>query len=485
MTAVPAWGTCGVEPLASARFCHNCGLPVDDTGTRAEYKQVTVLFADVVRSMNIAAAIGAERLLEIMTELVGRATAAVRRYGGTVDQFTGDGIMAVFGAPVALEDHAVCACHAALGIQDETVRLAIEVKDRDRVELQLRVGLNSGQVIAGEIGSIPFRYTAIGEQVGMAQRIESVAPPGGVMVSESTARLVAHAAVLNEMEMVSIKGAHAPVPARRLLAMEPSGSPQSHSEASLVGRQQQIATLTGLLDRTMSGHGGVAGVVGAAGIGKSRVVREVAAIAEARGVDVSWTFCDSITSDIPLHTISRLLRTAVGVGELDGAAARAQVRTRFPGADPDDLRLLDDLLGIASPDVIAAHIDPDARRRRLTALVNGASLVRTAPTVVIIEDAQWIDDVSEALLAELLSVVPQTPTLVLITYRPEYRGALTRAAGAQAVALAPLSNSATTALITALLGGDPSGRRADIERRPPRVRKSLLRRGNDPRPDRA
>ncbi len=172
-------------------------------------------------------------------------------------------------------------------------------------------------------------------------------------------------------------------------------------------------------------------------------------------VDVSLTFCDSIASDIPLHTISRLLRTAVGVGELNEAAARAQVRTQFPSADPDDLRLLDDLLGNASPDVTPIHIDPDARRRRLTALVNGASLARTAPAVFIIEDAQWIDDVSEALLAEFLSVLPQTPTMVVITYRPDYRGALTRAADAQAVALAPLSNSATTALITELLGHDP------------------------------
>ena len=118
---------------------------------------MTVLFADVVHSMDIAATVGAERLREIMAELVDRATAVVKRYGGTVDKFTGDGIMAVFGAPIALEDHAVRACLAALGIQDETVRLAAEVKDRDGIDLRLRVGLNSGQVIAGEIGSGAFR----------------------------------------------------------------------------------------------------------------------------------------------------------------------------------------------------------------------------------------------------------------------------------------------------------------------------------------
>jgi adenylate cyclase len=146
----------------------------------AEYKQVTVLFADVVHSMDIAASVGAERLREIMTELVERSATVVRRYGGTVDKFTGDGIMAVFGAPVALEDHAFRACLAALDIQAETSKLAEDIQARDRVVLQLRIGLNSGQVIAGEIGSGALGYTAVGEQVGMAQRMESVAPPGGV-----------------------------------------------------------------------------------------------------------------------------------------------------------------------------------------------------------------------------------------------------------------------------------------------------------------
>lgn len=151
------------------------------------------MFADVVHSMDIAAAVGAERLREIMTQLFDRSSAAVLRYGGTIDKFTGDGLMAVFGAPVALEDHALRSCLAALDIHREVVRLGGEVGTRDGVELQLRIGLNSGQVIAGEMGSGPMSYTTIGEQVGLAQQMESVAPPGGVMVSESTAR---HAAEL-------------------------------------------------------------------------------------------------------------------------------------------------------------------------------------------------------------------------------------------------------------------------------------------------
>src|SRR5258705_8755513 len=122
MTTGATCPTCGTAPLENARFCHSCGAPVNDSATRAEYKQVTVLFADVVHSMDIAAAVGAERLREIMTELVNRATAVVRQYGGTVDKFTGDGIMAVVGAPVALEGHAVRACTAALGVEDQAKR---------------------------------------------------------------------------------------------------------------------------------------------------------------------------------------------------------------------------------------------------------------------------------------------------------------------------------------------------------------------------
>ena len=258
----------------------------------------------------------------------------MQRYGGTVDKFTGDGIMAVFGAPVALEDHAVRACLAALGIQEEVKRLAVDVERRDGVDLRLRVGLNSGQVIAGEIGSGAFGYTAIGEQVGMAQRMESVAPPGGVMLSASTARLVEGAAILGEPELVQIKGADAPVPARRLLGMGEGHRAAGRAESNLVGRRWEMSAVEGLLERAIDGHGAVVGVVGSPGIGKSRLVREVAAMAAARGVDVFTAFCESHTSDIPFHVVARLLRAATGVGDLDAPAARAQVRARVPDAEP-------------------------------------------------------------------------------------------------------------------------------------------------------
>src|SRR5258708_18729004 len=233
MTARVACGSCGTGLRENAKFCDECGAPTAVSGDTAEYKQVTVLFADVVRSMDIAAAVDVERLREIMTELVERSAAVARRYGGTAE-YNGDGVMALFGAPIALEDHAFRACVAALAIQEETNRLAAEVQRRDGVALRVRVGLNSGQVIAGDIGSGSLGYAATGQHVGMAQRMESVAPPGGVLLSESTARLVEHSVMLAESEWVRIKGADEPVLARRLLAVRPRHGLAGRAGGSLV-----------------------------------------------------------------------------------------------------------------------------------------------------------------------------------------------------------------------------------------------------------
>jgi class 3 adenylate cyclase len=416
---------------------------------------VTVLFADVVRSMDIAAALDMERLREIMTELVERSAAVLRRYGGTVE-YTGDGVMAIFGAPIALEDHAFRACQAALAIQEGANRLADEVQRRDGVALQLRVGLNSGRVIAGEIGSGSFGYRATGQHVGMAQRMESVAPPGGVMLSESTALLVEHSVMLAESEWVCIKGAEEPVRARRLVAIGPRDAVVGRAEASLVGRRWEMAALDALVDRTIGGRGGVVNVVGSPGIGKSRMAREAAAAAAGRGVEVVWAFCESHAHDVPFHAVRRLLRAVSGIEDLDGEAARARLRERVPNADAQDLLLLDDLMGIADPEVSLPQIDPDARRRRLTALINTASLARTEPALFIIEDAHWIDAASDSMLADFLAVIPRSASMVLITSRPEYQGALTRMPGAQTIALAPLGDSDTAALLDELLGSDPS-----------------------------
>jgi adenylate cyclase len=438
-----------------ARFCDACGSPIAGSDHTAEFKQVTVLFADVVHSMDIAASVGAERLREIMAELVDRSTAVVRRYSGSVDRFTGDGIMAVFGAPMALEDHAFRACLAALEIQAQTAKLAAEVKGCDGIDLKLRIGLNSGQVIVGEIGSSTTSYTAIGEQVGMAQRMESVAPPGGVMLSEPTARLVENIVVLDEPELVHIKGVHTAVPARRLLSIG-EHQPRRRSESALVGRTGELNTVGAILKEVIGGTGCVVNMMGPAGIGKSRLVRETAAIAASCGVPVFTAYCESHTRDVQFHVVARLLRAGMGISDLDGGAARTPVHDRLPDADGEDMLLLEDLLGIADTTVARPDIAPEARRRRVTALINAAVLARQETAVYVIEDAHWIDEASESMLSDFLAVIPQTPSLVLITYRPEYHGALSRVLGAQTIALRPLSEVYASELIAELLGTDPS-----------------------------
>jgi adenylate cyclase len=448
--------TCGTELRENAKFCDECGAAVSAAAEPAEYKQVTVLFADVVHSMDIANAVGAERLREIMTTLVNRAAHVVQRYGGTVDQFTGDGIMALFGAPTALEDHAFRACLSALAIQEEAKALACEVKRRDDVELQLRIGLNSGEVIAGQLGSSPFGYHAVGEQVGMAQRMESVAPPGGVVLSRSTARLVEDAAVLDEQELVHVKGRHDPVPARRLRGIRVQHGHVGRQEVTLVGRQREITALTAMLDRAIDGTGGVIGIVGAAGIGKSRLVRETAAMASRRGVAVFSTFCQSHARDIAFHAAAGLLRALFDIGGVEAHTARERVREWLPHADVEDLLLLDDLLGICEPAAGPVDIDPDARRRRLTRLVKSAALARITPTVYVIEDAHWLDDVSESMLEDLFSVLPRTHSLALLTYRPEYGGVLVRIPDSQTISLASLDVSHISLLTTELMGRHPS-----------------------------
>ena len=445
----------GRADLTSTASQRADALPSATTKPSAGLKQVTVLSASVVDSMDLAAALGVERFHEMMTELVNRCAVVVQRYGGMLDKSTGEGIMAVFGAPAALEDHALRACLAALGIQQEAKGLADEIERHDGGDLRLRIGLNSGRVIAGGIGSGSLGL--VGEQAGIAQRMESVAAPDGVILSASTARLVENTAVLGKPQLVQIDGAQTPMPARRLLgvASQPGGT--GRFDTTLVGRQWEMSIITGMLDRLVGGHGGVACVGGPPGIGKSRLVHETAAIARSRGVEVSSTFCESHSGDISFHVVARLLRAIAGIGDLDGEAARARVRGQVPdGVDPQDLVLLDDLLGIRDPDAELPPIDPAARGRRLTALINAVSLARTEPRLYILEDAHWIDAVSESMLAEFLKVIPKTPSMALITYRPHYHGALAQVPGAQTVALDPLDNADISALVAELLGADPT-----------------------------
>ncbi|OBF34218.1 hypothetical protein A5724_16805 [Mycobacterium sp. ACS1612] len=447
---------CGSEPRAGARFCDACGSPIATVANHAEHKQVTVLFVDVQRSMDLAAALGPERLREVMGDIFNRCGAVIQRYGGTVEQFTGDGVMALFGAPIALEDHAIRACVAALEIQKEAGRLAEEVMHRDRMPVALRVGLNSGDVVFGQIGSSSDSYTAFGSPVGMAQRMESVAPAGGVMISESTARLVEHIAVLDEPSLVDIKNVAQPVPARRLRGMLASRAVAGRREATLVGRDDEIRSVTTIVGETIRGKGSVVNLVGPAGIGKSRFCRELVKIAQTAGMQTVSSFCESHASEAPFGVVTKLLRDVMQISDDERETGRVMLRSRFRNAAPDDLLLLEDLVGVRETAVAVPNISAEARRRRLAALIGASVMSPDTPTGYVIEDVHWIDPASEALLVDLLASNPARRAMVVITYRPEYGGVLSQLPGAASIELAALDDSAAWEMTTELIGSHPS-----------------------------
>ncbi|RZT16261.1 AAA ATPase-like protein [Mycobacterium sp. BK558] len=442
-------------PRAGARYCDACGSPTATADDSAEHKLVTVLFADVVRSMDLAAVLGSEQLREVMSELFNICGAVIQRYGGTVNQFTGDGIMALFGAPIALEDHAVRACVAALQIQREASGLAADLHRRGAPPFRLRVGLNSGDVVVGHLGSAA-PYTAIGVHVGMAQRMESVAPPGGVMLSDTTARLVEDVAVLDDAEMVRIKGGADPVPAHRLRAMAPLRTPIGRRDSTLVGREREMTHMAQLLDEAIRGHGRIVGITGPAGIGKSRICRDMMHVAQRSGIEMFSTFCESHANEVPFHAVARLLRDVLQIEHHDPANARSALRAQLASADPEDLVLLDDLLGIRDSHVASPVVPADARRRRLATLLDGALRARRPTAVYVVEDAHWIDEASESVLADLLITPALRRSLVIITCRPEYGGALVRFPGQQRISLSALDDSAAQKLTAELIGSDPS-----------------------------
>ncbi len=448
-------GLCGNDLRAKARFCDVCGSPVTPRPASGEHKQVTVLFADVVGSMKLAAALDAERLREIMNEMFNRAAAVVQRYHGTVDKFTGDGLMALFGAPVALEDHALRACISALEIQSVTNELAAEVLRRDGVTLQIRVGLNSGAVIAGEIGSGQGRYTAVGHPVGMAQRMEAAAPPGGVMCSLSTARLVEEAARLGPVEDVLVKGAEAPVPARQLLAMESERMVLGRQEGLMLGRDAEMHRLQSLFD---SHRGCLVGIVGPPGLGKSRLLREFTEIAASQGADIVVARCEAHTSTLAFRALSRLLRAMFKVEGLDAEEAREHASAQGSGLlrpHSAEAQILFEAMGIADTTAPHLQVSPDARRRRLIEILAHAVRSRSTRTVFALEDAHWIDEQSDDVLADFATALDGTTSMFVMTYRPEFRGALHHRSN-QTMTLQPLTESMSVRLVGHLLGGDQS-----------------------------
>lgn len=405
--------------------------------------------------MSLAATLESERFREIMHQLLNLSAAVVQRYNGTVDKFTGDGLMALFGAPAALEDHALRACIAAVEIQSIAHALADEVRRRDGVDLQLRIGLNSGDVIAGEMGSAPNSYTVSGHSVGVAQRMESAAEAGGILCSESTARLAEPSAVFGPMELIAVKGSREPIPARRLERVESDRLVLGRNDGPLVGRDFEVAHLLSVFDaRELN----AVRIVGDAGIGKSRLIREFTAGVHGRGATTVMTRCESHAEYVPLHALSRLLRAMFGLRGLDNVAARVRVAERLKGVAGirhPDRQLVLNLLSISDPSALAPAISADARRARLVEVMARVANAGPSRTAFIIEDVHWIDAPSEEVLAAFAAMLTPEYAMLVGTSRPGHDGPLHHTAEPPIV-LSPLDDTATAALAAALVGEHPT-----------------------------
>jgi adenylate cyclase len=433
------------------------------TALEGERKQVTVMFADVKGSMELAAQLDAEvwhgileRFFEILAE-------GVHRFEGTINQYTGDGIMALFGAPIAHEDHAQRACYAALHLQGEIARYATEVKREHGLGFSTRMGLNSGDVVVGKIGDdLRMDYTAQGQTVGLAQRMESLASPDSCYLTAATAAIVGGYFELEDLGEFKIKGVATAVEVRRLCG---TGSARTRFDISrarglsrFVGRASDLRTLEDATEQTSKGNGQVVGVVAEAGTGKSRLCFEFLERCRARGIQVFEGHAVAHGRNIPLLPILEVFRAFFGITqEDDDRGAREKIAGRMvllDSAFAEALPLLFDFLGVADPQNPAPQLDPEARQRQLLAVMRQViqSVSEDQPTVTLIEDLHWMDEASGDFLAHMVEAREGSRNLLLLNFRPEYNADWMQQSWYRQIPLTPLGEDAIAELLSDLLG---------------------------------
>jgi class 3 adenylate cyclase len=481
---------CGAANPPGQKFCDACGRPLEAippvrepraytprhlaekilssrAALEGERKQVTVLFADVKGSMEIAQSLDPEEWHRILERFFEILSEGVHRFEGTVNQYTGDGIMALFGAPIAHEDHAQRACYAALHLSEVLRRYTNELRLSRGLSFSVRIGLNSGEVVVGKIGDdLRMDYTAQGVVVGVAARMQEIAAPDKTYVSGHTARLVSGYFQLRDLGATRVKGLSEPL---HVFELEGVGRMRTRLEVShargfskFVGRADEMAVLEAALTRAGEGHGQVVGVVADAGTGKSRLCFEFAERCRSRGVAVYEAQALAHGRMIPFLPVLQLLRSLFGVSDEKASAdARHKVAGSVLLADvalEPILPSLFDFLGIADPDRPAPPMDPEARQRQLVGLAQRLLRARSArgSAVLSVEDLHWLDPASAAFFAAIVEAVSSTHVLLVTNFRPEFDAAWMRRSGYQQLPLAPLGKEAAEALLTELLGSDPS-----------------------------
>jgi class 3 adenylate cyclase/tetratricopeptide (TPR) repeat protein len=432
-----------------------------------ERKRVSVLFADVKGSMELSGQLGAEEWHGILERFFAVLTEGVHRFEGTVNQYTGDGIMALFGAPIAHEDHAQRACYAALWLRDALKRLSDELRLSRAIDFAVRMGIHTGEVVVGKIGDdLRMDYTAQGVTVGLAQRLEQMAATHSVYLSEATAQLVAGYVELRELGEATVKGMPDAV---RVFELVGPGSHRTRLDVAesrgltrFVGRDADLAVLAAALEQAVAGEGQVVGVVAEAGVGKSRLCLEFLRRCRARGIRADEGRCPPHGKTVPYLPLLELLRSVFGIAERDDdAEARRKITDELRRLDASLLGLLPlafDFLRVPDAEHALPPMGADLRRRQLVALLRQLvkALGAREPRVLLVDDAHWIDAGSDELLAELIAAASGTRVLVVVNFRPEYHAAWMGRSGYRQLPLLPLGIAGTRELLGDLLGSDTS-----------------------------
>ena len=488
---------CGAEPPPGFKFCGECGSSLaaperpsaEDPGepqrpaparqaytpphlaeqilqTKAalegERKQVTVLFCDLVGSTSLADRLGPETMHLLLNRFFELALGEVHHYEGTVNQFLGDGFMALFGAPIAHEDHARRAVLAALGLLKRLRERHADLGAPHGVELRVRMGINTGWVVIGGIGDqLRKDYTAIGDTTNLAARLQQIAEPGTVLVSESTLRFLQGSVGLRALDPVQVKGKEAPIQAFLVLG---AGSGQSEQTfysgtelSTFVGRQREMALLDELRERAAAGEGQVLGIAGEAGSGKSRLLYELRRRVWNQDVVFLAGRCLSYGSGVPYLPLLHLLRNEWGIGDADPPAVvigKVRAGLARAGVQPDEsLPYLLALLGIREGTEPLAELSAQALQARTFALLRQVVLNAGQGRLVllVIEDLHWIDQTSEELLGSLVEGLAAARMLLLVTYRSGYRPRWIEKSYATQIALPRLTDQESRQVVAGAL----------------------------------
>jgi len=481
---------CGAQNQPDEDFCGECAAPLAQTpdapakkpseapiriveapgpeNLDGERKTVTALFADIKGSMELMEDLDPEEARAIIDPALKLMIDAVRRYDGYIVQSTGDGIFALFGEPVAHEDHPNRALYASLRMQEDLRRYSDKLLTDGRAPLEIRVGVNTGEVVVRSIttGSGKADYTPIGHTANLAARMEAVAATGSIAITENTRRLVEGYFALHSRGPTRVKGMTEPVNVYEVMGPGPLRSKLDVSRARgfsrFVGRESDMQTLEAALEQAQAGNGQVVGIVAEAGTGKSRLCFEFLERCRARGINVLTGRAIAHGKNLPYLPMLEVFRGYYGISETDSAqAVREKIAGRLLLTDESLRELLPvvfEFFGVTDPEHPPPRMDPEAKLRQLFAVLRKEMREGKAANrlVTLVEDLHWMDAGSEALLEQWVDAIAGSRSLLIVNFRPEYHATWTVKSYYRQIPLAPLGPAAVRAMLEDLLGNDAS-----------------------------